>query len=253
MQPQPGNSPPIRSNQRGLHPRLLAIVQRNTRFRFARPAAPWSRELFAYLDGLVRARGQEIILDSGCGNGSSTAALARGNPDKFVIGFDKSAHRTGRAESPSGQQNFVVVRGECVDLWRLIGAARWPVAKNFLLYPNPWPKAKHLRRRWYAHPVFPEFANLGDAIELRSNWRLYVEEFAVALTATTNRRISVERIVFGSPLTPFERKYLASGQRLYRLQAGPVEPGILASARSEGAEMPVDTRRATAKARRRTG
>jgi tRNA (guanine-N7-)-methyltransferase len=57
---------------------------------------------------------------------------------------------------------------------------------------------------------------LGGAIECRSNWRVYVEEFALAVKLIAGTDASVDEHVPSMPITPFERKYLASGHALYR-------------------------------------
>jgi tRNA (guanine-N7-)-methyltransferase len=111
--------------------------------------------------------------------------------------------------------NMVFVRADLVDYWRLMAEAGIRLARHYILYPNPWPKIGHLARRWHAHPVFPFVPRLGGRLECRSNWNIYVEEFAVAGPADRPRG---EMGIFEapSPLTPFERKYRDSGQTLYR-------------------------------------
>ena len=52
---------------------------------------------------------------------------------------------------------------------------------TLFLYPNPWPKKKHLGRRWHGAPVFPALVKLGGELEMRSNWQTYLDEFALAL------------------------------------------------------------------------
>jgi len=108
------------------------------------------------------------------------------------------------------------VRADLVDYWRLMADAGIKLARHYILYPNPWPKVGHLARRWHAHPVFPFVPRLGGRLECRSNWNIYVEEFAVALGLLIGREVKWESFEAPSPLTPFERKYRDSGQTLYR-------------------------------------
>jgi tRNA G46 methylase TrmB len=83
------------------------------------------------------------------------------------------------------------------------------------LYPNPWPKPDHLQRRWHGSPLWPSILALGGRLELRSNWRVYVDEFAQAL-ALTGASAQLEICSVSAPLTPFERKYQLSGQTCWR-------------------------------------
>jgi tRNA G46 methylase TrmB len=113
-------------------------------------------------------------------------------------------------------------------------AARIRPQRHYLLYPNPWPKKRHLGRRWHGHPVFPTIVALGGYFECRSNWRIYIDECASALNQLTGAKAQAEPHLQtagtasdwpgeeDSPITPFEAKYLASGHSLWRcrLQIG---------------------------------
>ncbi len=91
--------------------------------------------------------------------------------------------------------------------------------RHYLLYPNPWPKSAHLKRRWHGHPVFPHLLALGGELEARSNWRLYLEELAAAL-ALAGITASVTPVAdTEETLTDFEEKYRLSGHQLWRLSA----------------------------------
>ena len=143
----------------------------------------------------------------------------RAFPDHWVIGVDQSEDRLSRKKPyPDAlmPKNMVFVRADLVDFWRLMAEAGIRLARHYILYPNPWPKIGHLARRWHAHPVFPFVPRLGGRLECRSNWHIYVEEFALAIGLLTGREVGWESFEAPSPLTPFERKYRDSGQTLYR-------------------------------------
>ena len=162
-----------------------------------------------------------LIIDAGCGVGLSTLHLAARFPDHFVIGVDQSAHRLARNTQWPGPvpANFTCVCADLVDYWRLLHAARVRPARHYILYPNPWPKIGQLGRRWHGHPVFPTVAALGGELECRSNWRIYIEEFAAALTLPGVPAATVERHAPAAAITPFEQKYAASGHVLWRCRS----------------------------------
>lgn len=113
--------------------------------------------------------------------------------------------------------NALLLRADLVDFWRLARAADWRLARHYLLYPNPYPKSAHLKKRWHGHPVFPALLALGGELELRSNWSIYVEEFALAVALLRGREGEISPHVPNDGfLTPFEQKYFESGQRLWR-------------------------------------
>ncbi|MFC4160314.1 tRNA (guanine(46)-N(7))-methyltransferase TrmB [Chitinimonas lacunae] len=210
------NSRPISSAQTGPHEKLLALVERHARHPFQRPIADYNR--VAFEQAMVAWGGrQPLVLDAGCGVGRSTIRLAHRHRDCFVLGVDQSADRLGRGkddEAPA--DNYALVRADLVDFWRLLRQHGVTLAHHYLLYPNPWPKIGQLSRRWQGHPVLPELLALGGRLECRSNWRLYVEELALAVGHLTGCAMAVERCDAGEALTPFERKYRDSGQTLWR-------------------------------------
>jgi tRNA (guanine-N7-)-methyltransferase len=207
------------SAQQGIHEGLAARVRKHLAEPFRKPYADYNRAaLAAALAGWDGRAG--LILDAGCGVGHSTIQIARAHPEHWVIGVDQSQDRLSRRKPyPSALMpaNLVFVRADLVDFWRLLGEAGLRLARHYILYPNPWPKIGHLGRRWHAHPVFPTAVALGGVLECRSNWRVYIEEFALALGLVTGRATAWEAFQAEQPLTPFERKYRDSGQTLYRV------------------------------------
>jgi len=113
--------------------------------------------------------------------------------------------------------NALLIRADLADFWRLARQAGWRLDAHFLLYPNPWPKPGHLQRRWHAHPVFPDLLRLGGRLELRSNFRLYLDEFQTALRLVGVQVGEVVSFRPEFPISPFEAKYSASGHELFRL------------------------------------
>lgn len=219
------NSRDISSAQEGPHEKLAELVLRHREHAFRKPAAPWNRAAF---DSAMLAWGgkRPLLLDAGCGVGWSSLQLARQYPDHFVLGVDQSEDRLargkpGKAEWPA---NLCFVRAELVDFWRLLRGHGVQLSRHYILYPNPWPKIGHLARRWHGHAVFPDLLALGGVLECRSNWRIYLEEMAIALKLLSGRDAVVERIEVSEPLTLFERKYRDSGQSLYRLSFNSLEP-----------------------------
>lgn len=209
------------SAQQGVHERLPELVARHLAEPFRKPINDYNQEAFA-ASLADWDRHAPLIVDAGCGVGHSTIELARTFPDHWVIGVDQSQDRLSRRKPyPDAMlpRNMVFVRADLVDYWRLVHAAGLRLARHYILYPNPWPKIGHLPRRWHGHPVFPYIAQLGGVLECRSNWSVYIAEFAQALEQVLGREVAWEAFEASSPLTPFERKYRDSGQTLYRLRA----------------------------------
>lgn len=228
-----GNSRPIRSAQRDVHADLSTRVRKHLQQPWRRPLADHTQRAFRAVAARAAGHGGPLVIDAGCGTGASARLIAARSPAALVIGVDKSPVRLatarlaepgfagelaeGSAAHPAGTP--VLLRADLQDFWRLALAEGWRPVRQYILYPNPWPKPGQLARRWHGHPVFPWLVALGGTLELRSNWRVYVEEFAAALSlCSVAAEIEAVRDV-GAAVSPFERKYLASGQLCWRLVA----------------------------------
>lgn len=218
-----GDSKAIVTNQPGIHEKLAELVKRHIEHPSQKPYQAHTEAAFKDIHQKVLAHQGEVILDSCCGVGQSTRILAQQNPQALVIGVDKSAHRLARNVDELWQDdngkpltNFHLVRADLNDFYRLVAQADWPIKKHYILYPNPWPKSKHIQRRWHGSAVFPHIMAIGENIILRSNWRLYLEEFQFAANLL-NIKSEITQVQERSPLTPFEAKYHASGQICWQL------------------------------------
>ena len=206
----------IETNQEGPHERLEATVRKHLGHAFKRPVADHTRDAFATVQQVLSTVNRPLVLDSCCGVGDSSRILARRFPDCWVVGVDKSAHRLSKERGGADPENLVLVRADLNDFYRLAAEAGWHPERHYILYPNPWPKAAHLGRRWHGAPVFPDIVKLGGRLELRSNWKLYLEEFQIALRIAGHE----SKLTVFEPddfLTPFEKKYHGSGQPLWQL------------------------------------
>jgi tRNA G46 methylase TrmB len=122
-------------------------------------------------------------------------------------------------------KNYRVIQADLIDFWRLLrgiveqspAQVNWKLTKQFLFYPNPYPKKSQLGKRWHGSAVFPDIMACCSNIEVRSNWRIYIEEFVTAVSIL-GYQTSVQALLIDShnpPITPFERKYAESGQALW--------------------------------------
>jgi tRNA G46 methylase TrmB len=214
------NSHEIVTNQEGVHEHLDEIVAKHIKHAFQKPYQQHSIDGFKAVETQIGQANKPVIFDSCCGVGDSTINLAKLHPNHFVIGMDKSGHRLNKndAYEQHGVDNFMLLRTDLNDFWRLALEAQLTIEKHYILYPNPWPKAKHIQRRWHGSAVFPTIFALGGELEMRSNWRLYLDEFAQALSLV-DKASSVNEFMPEQAMTPFERKYQASGQALFKLTA----------------------------------
>jgi tRNA (guanine-N7-)-methyltransferase len=93
--------------------------------------------------------GRPLWLEVGFGGGEHLVHMAQANPDVFLIGCEPFvngiAMLLGKVRG-AGLSNLLIHPGDVRDLFEVLPAAC--VAKAFLNYPDPWPKARHHRRRF---------------------------------------------------------------------------------------------------------
>ena len=239
----------VTTNQTDIYEKLEEVVRKYASTEYLRPIADHTRAAFAeaekFVEGFYKDAGRathKVILDSGCGTGESTLNIALAHPDIPVIGIDKSAARLTKAGAggnsarlnDAAPQNAFLVRAELLDFWRLalekVKAGAWLIPYHALYYPNPWPKQSEATRRFHLHPIFPTLLQLGDIIELRSNWEIYAREFAEAAHVLQEMSVSdcfpssrvamtirSEAFEPEHPITAFERKYNEARQQLWRV------------------------------------
>lgn len=213
----------VTTNQQGVHEKLDALVKRYQSSVTQRPISAHTQAAFDQADAWLDGWKGEVILDACCGVGESTAWLARQYPEAKVIGIDKSALRVGKHGHYAAQDdNYCVIRADLNDFWRLVKTSSWNVSRQFILYPNPYPKNAQVQKRWHASAAMPDIMAISSHLEVRSNWLTYLAEFAQA-ASHYGLNGTLAQVPEGHAITPFERKYMASGQPCWRLLLAPEE------------------------------
>ncbi len=93
--------------------------------------------------------GKPVWLEIGFGGGEHLVNQAASNPDVGIIGCEPYingvAMLLGKIRK-ANVDNLRVFPGDARDLFDVLPDAS--ISKAFLLYPDPWPKARHHRRRF---------------------------------------------------------------------------------------------------------
>ncbi|MEE2962268.1 MAG: SAM-dependent methyltransferase [Myxococcota bacterium] len=214
-----GDSKQVQSSQNQVHENLIDVVNHHRKTNFRKPIAKHTETAFDQVKTRLKNPGEGFILDSGCGVGLSSIQIAQTHPKHLVLGIDRSAHRLSKIpteiEIPS---NVIFLRADLVDFWRLLVQNQIIPKKHYLLYPNPYPKKRQFKQRWHGHPICPTLMALSPHLELRTNWKIYAEEFSLTLHLF-NKPHRLELLSPQIPLTQFERKYHSSGHALWRIMA----------------------------------
>lgn len=104
---------------------------------------------------------KEIWLEIGYGGGEHLAGQAKANPDTGFIGCEFFVAGVARMLAHLEAGDLTNVRLFTGDARQLLAALpRGSLARVFVLYPDPWPKTRHARRRLISPWTVDAFAEL---------------------------------------------------------------------------------------------
>ena len=121
----------------------------------------------------------EVWLEVGFGGGEHMAAQAQRRPDVLILGAEPFQNGVASALRHIDEAALTNVRIHDGDARELM--ARLPDAsldRVFILFPDPWPKARHHKRRIVQADTVAELARLlkpGGALRFASDWADYVD------------------------------------------------------------------------------
>jgi len=160
-----------RLKSRPIKPRQAALVE--TLLPRLRPPA----EAFDPRTLIPGAR--EAWLEIGFGGGEHMAAQAGRRTDITILGAEPFQNGVASAVRHIDEQALSNVRVHDGDARELM--ARLPdasLARVFVLFPDPWPKGRHKKRRIVQAETVAEFARLlapGGRLRFASDWADYVD------------------------------------------------------------------------------
>jgi tRNA (guanine-N7-)-methyltransferase len=128
---------------------------------------------------LLPSRGGGVVLEIGFGGGEHLVAQAQAHPEQRFIGAEPFLNGVGsclRHIEESGVQNVRLHHGDARDvLTRLPDAA---LDRCYILFPDPWPKARHHKRRLIQRDFLAELARVlkpGAEVRFATDWANYAE------------------------------------------------------------------------------
>lgn len=128
-----------------------------------------------------------MTLEIGFGNGENLVNMASADPEHNFIGIEVYPPGIGRLLLHCAERdlnNVRVVRADAVD-----AVQRMPMAclhKALVLFPDPWPKRRHHKRRLLKEDFVLQLAQrlkLGGALHAATDCEDYAEEIAAQVQA----------------------------------------------------------------------
>jgi tRNA (guanine-N7-)-methyltransferase len=115
----------------------------------------------ASLAGLFQGATREVRLEIGFGGAEHLIAQALANPDCGFIGIEPFLNGMAKALAAieaKGLTNIRLYHGDATDLLAWLPDAS--IATIYLLYPDPWPKRRHWKRRFVQDPSVAQIARV---------------------------------------------------------------------------------------------
>jgi tRNA (guanine-N7-)-methyltransferase len=139
---------------------------------------------------------RETWLEIGFGGGEHMAAQAARAPDVLILGAEPFQNGVASAVRHIDEQGLANVRLHDDDVRELM--ARLPdaaLARVYILFPDPWPKARHNKRRLVQADLAADLARLlqpGGRLRFASDVAHYVDHALATITANPAFRWTAE-------------------------------------------------------------
>jgi tRNA (guanine-N7-)-methyltransferase len=173
----------------------------------------------------IFGRNAPLHVDLGCGEGSFLCAMAQRLPDKNFLGIERLAGRVRSAAGKTANLNNVrVLQMESAYAVRYLLPVG-SVETFYLLFPDPWPKRRHHRRRL----VTADFLQ-GLDVALAKNGVVYIatdhldyfrkiKQIASSVTA-----FAIADVDMDMPSSKFATVFQQAGAPIHRIALRKVSP-----------------------------
>jgi tRNA (guanine-N7-)-methyltransferase len=179
--------------------------------------------------GAAFGRTAPLVLEIGCGHGAAALAYAQANPGHDLLAVDvftpALARMMARADQ-LGVTNLWVHQGDAVALLADRIAPRTLTAVH-LFFPDPWPKARHGKRRFIAAYTLDLVATRlqpGGHLLVATDHDAYAAHARAELAADHRFAVTEGQRPPWRPQDGFEAKGLAAGRRVTEFRAQVVGP-----------------------------
>jgi tRNA (guanine-N7-)-methyltransferase len=173
----------------------------------------------------IFGRKAPVHVDFGCGDGSFLCALAQRLPDKNFLGIERLSNRVrSAAQRAASLDNVRFLQMESFYAVQFLLPAE-SVETFYLLFPDPWPKRRHHRRRI----VTPHFLNSvhaalehGGVIYIATDHHDYFQK--IKETAELTPGFAIDDVDVDLPQSRFWLIFAQKSATIYRLALRKVSP-----------------------------
>jgi tRNA (guanine-N7-)-methyltransferase len=159
-----------------------------------------------------------VALDVGVGDGAATLAWARARPDLLVVALE--LHRPGLAKllgalDADGPPNVRVAEADAVEAIDRAAPASLHAVR--VLFPDPWPKRRHVARRLVDRAFVTAVADAlepGGELQVATDWDDYADHVRTMVATEARFEPLGADAAIARPVTAYERRGLDAGRTI---------------------------------------
>jgi tRNA (guanine-N7-)-methyltransferase len=122
---------------------------------------------------------RELWVEIGFGGGEHLAGQAARHPDVLILGAEPFVDGQAKLVSQVVEAHLTNVRIHAGDARELLAALPDAgVARAFILFPDPWPKTRHHKRRLIQPAFLDDLARVlkpGGGLRFATDWKEYAD------------------------------------------------------------------------------
>ena len=177
------------------------------------PYLPGSNELSS-----LTHNHEKVILEIGFGNGDNTTFLASQNPNALIIAAEVYLSGIGSLLASISEHSFTNIKIFDKDVRELLLQVDQEIFDEvYIICPDPWPKARHHKRRLVQHEFLKLLAKVlkkNGTVYISTDWDNYAESMQEEIERTKDdfefKKISNE----GMPVTRFQKRAMNEGRSI---------------------------------------
>ena len=162
---------------------------------------------------------EKIILEIGFGNGENTSFLASKNPNALIVASEVYLSGIGSLLNNIAKNSLKNIKIFDQDVRELLFKLPNKIFDEiYIICPDPWPKARHHKRRLIKHDFLKILAKVlkkNGTAYISTDWENYAESIEEELEKTKDQFSFTQISNEGMPITRFQQRAIKEGRPIY--------------------------------------
>jgi tRNA (guanine-N7-)-methyltransferase len=162
---------------------------------------------------------EKIILEVGFGNGENTSFLASKNPNALIVASEVYLSGIGSLLNNISKNSLKNIKIFDQDVRELLFKLQNKIFDEiYIICPDPWPKARHHKRRLIKHDFLKTLAKVlkkNGTAYISTDWENYAESIEEELEKTKDQFSFTQISNEGMPISRFQQRAIKEGRSIY--------------------------------------